>query len=163
MSSTNKGFYLFLGFIFVIAMVMVIVYTNARQLYEWIMSITGSNTIVSIFLILIVPYILISLALLYFMRKYEKLSEAINNLSEKAFPVIFSSAAVFFAIATVLGVNTSDLDLTFNSVLTFVISNNPFIGTIYISLLIFLLSLITAAKCAPLTKPMKTEDAKKVD
>ncbi|NIH22157.1 hypothetical protein [Providencia heimbachae] len=159
MSSTNKGFFLFLGFIFVIVMVCI----YARQLYEWVMSITGSNTIASIFLILIVPYILISLALLYFMRKYEKLSEVINNLSEKALPVTFSSATVFFAIATVLGVNTSNLDLTFTSVLTFVISNNPFIGTIYITLLIFLLSLITAAKWAPLTKPMKTEDAKKVD
>lgn len=127
------------------------------------MKITESNTAASVFLSLFTPYVIITVILLYFLKKYNKLSEMINDFAEKGIPVILSSITVFFAIATVLGANTSVLDLTVTSVLTFLISNNTIVATAYIVSVVFLLSLITAVKCVPLPKPVKTEDAKIAD
>ncbi|HIH4317542.1 TPA: hypothetical protein ACYSBI_001478 [Morganella morganii] len=149
--------------LFVVFVLLSLICIFTRQPYEFLMDITKSNTTTSVFSILMVSYILFSGILFYLLRKDGDLSEMINNLSEKVLPVIFSSTTIFFAIATVLGVNTSNLDLTITSTLAFLISNNAVIGTAYIVLLIFLLSLITAAKCTSLPKSVKTEDTKKAD
>ncbi|EPP7628135.1 hypothetical protein ACUVB7_002277 [Providencia rettgeri] len=145
-------------FLFLIVFIMLALgYTSAHHrwfepIFKFSLRIFSGNESISIFTSLIFMYFFLTI-LLYFLFKFTGLKDIADKLFDNVFPTILSSMSVFFTIAIVLGIeDVTKPDLTIISILTYFITSNAYLGTVYIVVLLFYFSLMTAVKILGLSK-----------
>lgn len=116
------------------------------RIFEHVLLWMPGDDSISIFTSLIIMYIILTLLLCAILSR-RSIKDTASKLLDNVFPTVLSSMTVFFTIAIVLGIEDGTKpDATILSILDYFIKSNAYLGTVYIIILLFYFSLMTAVK-----------------